>query len=454
MVWRISRFFLFQLVGAALGLWAAMQFNPWQGALAGIVAASAVWVLWDLRRGQRLLVWMREGDPALTPSVGGLWGEVANRVRRLLRERDKTIVERENRLQEFLAAIQASSNGVVLLDSQGRIEWCNQMAASHFGVDPRRDILQHLGNLLRDPDFAAYHVAGDFSHDVVIPGPASNSKRPVRLSVQLHRYGEGRRMMLSRDVTALEQADAMRRDFVANVSHEIRTPLTVLSGFVETLQTLPLDAAERQRYLALMSQQALRMQTLVNDLLTLSRLEGSPLPSMEDWCDVGQLLDQCEQDGRDLSMLMSQMGHDLRFDVADASVEIAGTHAELLSAMGNLVNNAIRYTPTGGRVLVTWKINADGEGEFSVTDSGPGIAPEHIGRLTERFYRVDRSRSRETGGTGLGLAIVKHVVQRHGGRLRIDSAPGEGSTFCILLPPYRIRRLPVAFTPQEQVVPA
>ena len=453
MVWRFFRFFLFQLVGALLGYWAGGQFNAWQGAVVGIVLASAVWVLWDLRRGQRLLAWMRDGDPALTPVVGGLWGEVANRARRLLRERDKTIVERENRLQEFLAAIQASPNGVVLLDAEGCIEWCNQTAASHFGFDPRRDLLQHVGNLLRDPQFAAYQAAADFSHDVVIPGPASNSKRPVRLSVHLHRYGEGRRMMMSRDVTALEQADAMRRDFVANVSHEIRTPLTVLSGFVETLQNLPLEPAQQQRYLALMSQQALRMQTLVNDLLTLSRLEGSPPPSMDEWCDVDQLLDQCEQDGRGLSMLMSEMGHELSF-ASNGPCEIAGAQAELLSAMGNLVNNAIRYTPTGGRVSVAWTINGEGEGEFRVTDSGPGIASEHIGRLTERFYRVDRSRSRETGGTGLGLAIVKHVVQRHGGRLYIESALGAGSTFRILLPTLRIRRLGSVSNPERVAVHA
>ena len=448
MVWRFFRFFLFQSAGALLGYWAGFRYDPWRGAVAGIVLASAVWVLWDLRRGQRLLDWMRDGNLSLTPVVGGLWDEVANRVRRLLRERDKTIAERENQLQEFLAAIQASPNGVVLLDAQGRIEWCNQTAAGHFGFDPRRDMLQHVGNLLRDPQFAAYQADADFSHDVVIPGPASSSKRPVRLSVQLHRYGEGRRMMMSRDVTALEQADAMRRDFVANVSHEIRTPLTVLSGFVETMQTLPLDASERQRYLALMSQQALRMQTLVNDLLTLSRLEGSPPPTLDHWCDVDQLLDQCEQEGRGLSMLMSQMGHELVFTTASPSCEIAGSHNELLSAMGNLVNNAIRYTPTGGRVAITWSLNEDGEGEFQVADSGTGIASEHIGRLTERFYRVDRSRSRETGGTGLGLAIVKHVVQRHSGRLDIDSTPGQGSTFRIVFPALRVRRLVPSISPE------
>jgi two-component system phosphate regulon sensor histidine kinase PhoR len=299
-------------------------------------------------------------------------------------------------------------------------------------------VLQLIGNLVRDPAFAAYQAAGDFTHDVVMPGPGSSSSRPVRLSVHLHPYGEGRALMMSRDVTALEQADAMRRDFVANVSHEIRTPLTVLGGFVETMQNLPLDASERQRYLSLMSQQAERMQSLVRDLLTLSRLEGSPPPRTDEWIDVRGLIAQCEEEGRELSMLMSEMGHNLQVEITGDS-EIAGSPVELHSAMANLVNNAIRYTPTGGKVVVRWRVLEDGNGEFSVTDTGPGIAPEHLPRLTERFYRIDRSRSRETGGTGLGLAIVKHVAQRHAGSLTIDSTPGHGSCFAITLPANRVR---------------
>ncbi len=439
MIWRVFRFFLFQLAGGLLGYALLPLANNMHGALAGVVCASLIWVLLDLRRGQRLLAWLRVGDTDLPPVVAGLWGEVADRTRRLLRNRDQLVQQSETRLQEFLAAIQASPNGVVLLDSAGRIEWCNQTAADHFGFDPRRDVLQQVGNLVRDPTFAAYQAGADYAHDVVIPGPASTSSRPVRLSVHLHRYGEGRKLLMSRDVTVIEQAEAMRRDFVANVSHEIRTPLTVLGGFVETMQNLPLDPADRQRYLALMAQQAHRMQTLVSDLLTLSRLEGSPPPRLDEWVDVRALLVQCEQEGRNLSMMMAHMGHDLSFVIEDDS-ELAGSQTELLSAMANLVNNAIRYTPTGGKVQVGWVVQVDGQGEFSVTDSGPGIAPEHVPRLTERFYRVDRSRSRETGGTGLGLAIVKHVVQRHGALLRIDSKPGHGSTFSILFPATRVRQ--------------
>ena len=438
MIWRFFRFFLFQLAGGVLGYWAWPSPSPLQDVVAGIACASLLWVLLDLRRGEKLLNWLREGDTARSPAIGGLWGEVADRTRRLLKKRDAELEGSERRLHEFLLAIQASPNGVVLLDAQNRIEWCNQMAADHFGFDPDRDLLQHVGNLLRDPLFAAYQASQDYAHDVVMLGSASTSSRPVRLSVRLHPYGDGNKLLMSSDVTAVEQADAMRRDFVANVSHEIRTPLTVLGGFVETLQTLPLDAADRQRYLGLMAQQAQRMQTLVSDLLTLSRLEGSPPPRMDEWIDVRPLMEACEQEGRSLSMMMAHRGHDLDLTIAQ-DCELAGSRTELLSAMANLVNNAVRYTPTGGKVRIRWAVLANGQGEFSVADSGPGIAAEHLPRLTERFYRVDRSRSRETGGTGLGLAIVKHVTQRHGAQLRIESRLGQGSTFAMVFPANRVR---------------
>jgi two-component system phosphate regulon sensor histidine kinase PhoR len=261
--------------------------------------------------------------------------------------------------------------------------------------------------------------------------------RPVKLSLYLHPYGEGRSLLLSRDVTAVEQAETMRRDFIANVSHEIRTPLTVLVGFVETLQNLPLDGEERARYLGLMAQQAQRMQTLVGDLLTLSRLEGSPLPGAGEWTALAGLVAQCEQDGKALSAMLGK-SQDIEF-APPPPLEISGAPSELLSAMSNLVSNAVRYTPAAGSIEVRWRALPGGRGELSVRDTGPGIAPEHISRLTERFYRVDRSRSRETGGTGLGLAIVKHVVQRHGAELTIESTPGTGSTFAIRFPASRLR---------------
>jgi two-component system phosphate regulon sensor histidine kinase PhoR len=444
MLWRIVVLLLWQLVGAGLGWWQAQAL----GAAVGALLAGWLWWGWDLLRAARALRWLRTGELAQAPNLRGAWGEAVDRARRLLRRQQAQVQESQHRLQDILAALQATPNGVVLLDAQARIEWCNQMAATHFGFDAQRDLMQSIGNLVRDPDFTAYLAAHDFGHDVVLEGRASTPSRPVRISVHLHPYGEGRTLLLSRDVTALEQADAMRRDFVANVSHEIRTPLTVLTGFVETLQTLPLNAEERGRYLGLMAQQALRMQTVVQDLLTLSRLEGSPLPGLAEWTPVATLMQRCEDEGRALSALLTHdlaRQHTMAFPSAEslrAAGDIAGVPAELQSALSNLISNAVRYTPAGGTITVEWRRLDDGGAEFAVQDTGPGIAPEHIPRLTERFYRVDRSRSRETGGTGLGLAIVKHVLQRHGATLHIASTLGKGSVFSVTFPAHRLRSLP------------
>jgi two-component system, OmpR family, phosphate regulon sensor histidine kinase PhoR len=437
MPFRIATF----LIASCLGAGIAGGMFGWRFGWFGAWLGTMVWLVLDAIRAGRLL-WLLRTDVANLPSRGsGVWGELSERIRKLLREREKQTQQAEDRLQEFLAAIQASPNGVVLLDEQGRIEWCNQTAAGQFGIDAERDLQQHLANLVRDPAFVAYLASWNYSRQVLIDAPshASNSRgHPLRLSVQVHPYAGNRRMLLTRDVTALEQAETMRRDFVANVSHEIRTPLTVLAGFVETLQNLPLDADERARYLRLMGQQSHRMEVLVNDLLTLSKLEGSAAPPANQWTRMRALIAQCEDEGRGLSGRLVPQGHKLSFAMESDS-EVAGAPAELQSAMSNLLSNAIRYTPGGGEVSVTWKLLPDGRGEYAVRDSGPGIAAEHIPRLTERFYRIDRSRSRETGGTGLGLAIVKHVAQRHGAELRIDSTPGQGSRFALVFPLTRVR---------------
>ena len=439
MVLRFLIFLFWQLLGGAIGWW---QGSAW-GAALGAAVAAWVWFVLDMWRGGRMLRWLRQGDVQRGLELYGLWGEAVERVRRLVRQQQDLVRESDKRLQDILGALQASPNGVVLLDEEGRIEWCNDTAAEHFGFDPQRDALQSIRNLVRDPEFNAYLAEHDYARDVVLEGRGSTPSRPVRVSVHVHTYGEGRALLLSRDVTALEQAEAMRRDFVANVSHEIRTPLTVLTGFVETLQTLDLEAPDRARYLAMMAQQAARMQSVVQDLLTLSRLEGSPLPGMAEWTPVSSLLQRCEEESRALSALLTQnqaQGHVLEFDTGAAQwQDIAGSPAELQSALSNLISNAVRYPPGGGRIVVRWERAADGGAVFSVQDTGPGIAPEHIPRLTERFYRVDRSRSRETGGTGLGLAIVKHVLQRHGASLDIRSTLGKGSTFSVHLPPARLR---------------
>jgi two-component system, OmpR family, phosphate regulon sensor histidine kinase PhoR len=445
----ISRFFSYislLALGAALGFsWAVMRdiTQPVIYLLAGALIAGIVWMLMDAWRGYRVRSWLRHGDLAIAPQMSGWWDVLLERVRKLLRERERSIDASEQRLKDFLSAIQASPNGVVMLDAHAQIEWCNQTAAEQLGIHPERDVMQRIGNLLRDPIFTAYMAVEYPTEPVVMAGRKHRVDRPVRIAVQRHRYGEGKQLLLTRDVTMLEQAEAMRRDFVANVSHEIRTPLTVMSGFVETLQTLKLSAEEQNRYLSLMAIQADRMQGLVEDLLTLSRLEGSPVPSLHHVLRLADLMRSCEQEAQGLSASLANGGQpqviEFRIKPELIDVNLIGEIRELQSALSNLVSNAVRYTPAGGRIQVA--VDHDGEGHLriDVRDTGAGIAPEHLPRLTERFYRVDRSRSRESGGTGLGLAIVKHVMQRHGGSLSISSELGQGSCFTLTFPAARWR---------------
>ena len=405
---------------------------------AGGLVGALVWSFMDGLRARRVMRWLNKGEATRAPNLSGAWGELVERCRKVIKKLEKKAQSSDARLEDFLAAIQASPNGVVLLDSSGRIEWSNLTAANHLGFDPQRDLGQYVRNLVRSPAFTAYLAGGDFGHEIQIDGPGPRPSQPTKISLQIHPYGKKRKLMITRDVTAVQLAEAMRRDFVANVSHEIRTPLTVLSGFVETMQSIPLEEADRTRYLDLMSQQAHRMQTLVSDLLTLSRLEGSPAPGPGEWIGADELLRHVVSEARGLTQAIAATPHDID-PVGGPDLWISGARTELLSAMSNLMSNAVRYTPGGGRIRSGWRLRPDGWVEFFVSDTGPGIAAEHIPRLTERFYRVDRSRSRETGGTGLGLAIVKHVAQRHGGHIEVKSALGEGSTFAIALPPSRVR---------------
>jgi len=412
------------LVGRSVG-W------PVAGTVAGGLAAG-LWITWrDARRAARLATWLHGPTDRPAPRERGFWGELAYRTERLLRRRERAIEAERERLRQFLSGIEASPNGVLLLDAEGHIEWCNGVGAEHFGLDPQRDLQQRATNLIRAPAFVSALQEECFDEPVQLPGAADRGT----LQVLIRPYGEGMKLVLSQDVTERERADAMRRDFVANVSHEIRTPLTVLAGFIETLAQLPLTEPERQRVLTLMQQQTGRMQALVSDLLTLAQLEGSPRPAADRWVGVRGLLDAVRAD----ALAISGGRHVIEFE-GGVDAEIAGNEQELLSAFGNLLTNAVRYTPEGGRINAAWTWRGDGSGCFEVSDTGVGIAREHLGRITERFYRVDGSRSRDTGGTGLGLAIVKHVLQRHGGEVQVESQPGKGSTFRLVLPPLRVRR--------------
>ena len=428
---------LFWLAVIALPVWI------WLDAAAALWAALIYLVLhiliqnWKFIRFQN---WLNSASLQVNPDWNGAWLDVAARIHRQQLVADNSAKLNERRLQDFLLAIQASPNGVILLDGEARIDWCNDTAASHLGLDAKKDRLQHIVHLVRDPHFTRYFAQENHPSEVLIDGRSTSVSNFRKLSVQLHKYGDGRLLLLSRDVTEVVKAEAMRRDFVANVSHEIRTPLTVLGGFVETLQSVPLDAQETQKYLQLMSSQAGRMQSLVADLLTLSQLEATQPPNGQEYVSLPDLVTQVMSEANAFtSMLAEQQSgkkHALVFDQVPI-LWLMGSQKELFSALSNLVSNAIRYTPLGGLVHLTF-LHTDDHLTISVKDTGPGIASEHLPRLTERFYRIDQSRSRETGGTGLGLAITKHVMQRHGGELQVQSEQGKGSTFNLIFPASRI----------------
>ncbi|MDQ6683685.1 MAG: phosphate regulon sensor histidine kinase PhoR [Pseudomonadota bacterium] len=422
------------VAGGLVGLFAGSELRAVLGFGLGCLLGFAGVLCFDARRARQLIDWLRGPRHESAPRDAGLWGEIAYRIEKGVRALEHEADAEKTRLAQFVAAMEASPNGVLLLDANDTIEWCNERAAEHFGLDPVRDQRQRVTNLIRSPAFVGYLQAGDYEDAISFAAP----RGPGSLRVLIRRYGnDARKLVLSQDQTERERADAMRRDFVANVSHEIRTPLTVLSGFVETLRNLPLSEAEQKRVLTLMTQQTDRMASLVGDLLSLARLEGSPRPPADQWVPVQSLFMRAEASAQALSAGR----HEIAF-ATPGEAQIAGDDSELLSAIDNLVNNAVRYTPDGGRVEVSFQLRGNGSGAIVVADTGRGIAREHLSRLTERFYRVDSGRSRDSGGTGLGLAIVKHVAQRHGGELDVESEPGKGSTFRLILPAVRVRAGP------------
>lgn len=374
--------------------------------------------------------WLSDPDTRAVPDGTGLWVDAFSQLNKLTKRRRK---EREQHAAALLQMEQATSalpEGVVILGEGDRIEWCNPQAEHHFGLDGDRDVGQQITYLARQPEFVQYLARNSFAEPLVLRGMRHDD---LVLSIKLIAYGSSKRLLISRDITHLERIETMRRDFVANVSHELRTPLTVVNGFVETMQDMPsLENGMARRALQLMGDQTKRMENLVNDLLTLSRLENEQNILHEETVDVPALMNTLLEEGR----VLSNGQHQLKLEIESGS-RLSGSISELHSAFGNLVTNAIRYTPPGGGIQLRWYEQPDGHMVFCVRDSGIGIAPQHISRLTERFYRVDRSRSRETGGTGLGLAIVKHIAMRHQAQLNIASEEGKGSTFSITFPAKR-----------------
>ena len=394
---------------------------------AGVIAFHAAHL-------RRLSDWAAGSLDADVPEGRGVWAGTFAAIYRHVRVRAAYERDLRHVIERFQQAAAAIPDGIVVLDAANRIDWANPRALAQLGLDLARDRGQPIVNLFRQPEFLHYLEAGDYGASIVV----ASIRDPGRsLALQLVPFAAEQKLLMSRDVTDLEAVARMRRDFIANVSHELKTPLTVISGFVETLQDLDVDERQRSRFLQLMQEQAKNMQRLVADLLTLSSLESDQNPVHDERFAVVPLLLAASADAKALS----KGQHRVALDIGEAAT-LLGSRDELASAFGNLVSNAVRYTPSNGTIALAWRVDADGSGVFAVTDSGIGIATEYLPRLTERFYRVDRSRSRATGGTGLGLAIVKHVLLRHQAELEIASERGKGSTFAMRLPARRVERVP------------
>ena len=392
-------------------------------------------LLYHVQHLARLAGWIARPVLGQVPEGRGVWDEVLAGLHRFERAAARREEELTEALARFRRAAQALPDGVVILDAANRIEWCNRTAEAHLRIESRRDVGQPIADLIRDPAFIDYLAAGEEA------APVRVARGEALILIQVIVFGRAQKLLLSRDTTQAERVETMRRDFVANVSHELRTPLTVLAGFLETVRDLPLDAQRVRDYVGMMGEQAARMQHIIEDLLALSALESAP-PPLAERVRVAPLLGRLRADAEALSAGRHEISV-----TGTPTRDLLGSEAELLSAFGNLVSNAVRYTPTEGKVRIAWQEDAQGA-SFAVEDSGVGIAPEHIPRLTERFYRVDRSRSRETGGTGLGLAIVKHALMRHEATLDIASAPGKGSRFTVRFPQQRTMLTQSAASPR------
>ncbi len=410
------------LIGVGVG-W--LFGNPW-GGLACALALHLAWVLANLFR---LEWWLRNRNYADPPDVGGVWGEIIAQIVRLHRRKrfhKQRFVQLMRQLQRSTAAL---PDGVVILNAQREIVWFNRMAARLLNLRRTADLGMRVENLLRAPEFVRYLAGQDYSNPVVV---RTTTGEDGFLSLQVAPYGDGQLLLLVRDVSRQMRLEAVRRDFVANASHELRSPLTVISGYLETLAQDPVLDAELKGPVAEMRRQAERMTAIIRDLIELSRLEETDEVVGGEPVDVAALAALLRKD------VLARPVHpkDVRVKVESQS-RLLGDEPEIHSAFSNLVDNAAKYTGADGALEIRWSVDEDG-GHFAVTDTGIGIPPEHIPRLTERFYRVDAGRSRATGGSGLGLAIVKHVLQRHGATLEVQSTLGAGSTFTCHFPPERI----------------
>jgi two-component system phosphate regulon sensor histidine kinase PhoR len=424
---QVLRAIVLALLTGVVALPVGIFFAEWAGWTI-FCAGLGLQMAFHFRNFSRLDRWSQA--PVVDSSLEGegAWDGIFGRLYRHEKDLRQQIAQREEEIARIIAAAQALTDGVVLLDQNNQIVFCNTTAEAQLGLRLRTDFAQPIVNLVRRPEFVAYLEAEDFSRPLTL---RFDRKEERVLAIYLIPYAGDRRLMQIKDVTQADRLDRMRRDFVANVSHELRTPLTVLAGFLETLQEIELDHDEQKRFLSMMSEQSMRMESIVQDLLTLSSIESAPPPENE-LVDMANLIDKLRRDAEALSA-----GRHSIVVESDGRGDLRGAEPELVSAFGNLVANAVRYTPAGGTVRICWQAGSQGA-EFAVEDTGIGIDAKHIPRLTERFYRVDRGRSRDAGGTGLGLAIVKHSLNRHQAQLEIKSTPGVGSRFAAKFPASRV----------------
>ena len=408
-------------VGAVLG-W--LSGSVWLG-ISGALGLYLAWNLWQLRA---LHFWIQHRSVADPPDAMGLWGDVVAQVVRLHR-RKRFHKERLSRLfRELRRSTAAMPDGVVMLDPEGEIIWFNRKAGELLDLSRRADLGLRIDNLVRNPEFVRYLRGGHYSMPVVVRIDTPTERH---IAFQLIAYGEDQRLLMLRDVTREVRMEQMRKDFVANASHELRSPLTVVAGYLENFSS---DAGlgELAAPVAEMRRQTDRMTRIIEDLLELSRFEANDAPIKGLPIDVPAMASMLRKD------VLARAAHPRQVDVAiESTAQLIGDEAMVQSAFANLVDNAAKYTPPEGGMQIRWWTDEEGA-HFSVRDTGPGFSAEHIPRLTERFYRVDPGRSRETGGSGLGLAIVKHALHRHGGRLEIESVEGRGSTFTCHFPHERV----------------
>lgn len=408
------RLALFLIAAAVVGYF----FGPTAGLVTGLLSALGL-ILVQLNYLFLLSGWLDRPESEKLPDGWGAWTDIFSRLYKLRRDDERNRAELSEWLARFRQAMSLLPDGVAIMDDVLFLEWCNPAAEKHLGLNNSRDKGMRVTNLIRSPDFIDYIILGRYEQ------PLTLSLRDRKLIVQIIPFENRRQILVTHDATESERIEMMRRDFIANASHELRTPLTVINGFLEIAYSQPdLDQATRMSHLKLMIEQGQRMQNLVEDMLTLTRLESIDYPLRAEPVNVHNLLEQILQEAKALS------GGRHAISLSIDGPDVQGSNDELRSAFSNLVSNAVRYTPEGGHIDITWR-NGNSGPEFAVHDDGIGISAEHIARLTERFYRVDKSRSRETQGTGLGLAIVKHVLLRHGAVLAIESVPEQGSTFTV-----------------------